>query len=339
MNIITILTAILAFGIIVFIHELGHFLFAKKAGVRIHEFAIGMGPKIYSFKKGETSYSIRLLPLGGYVAMEGEDSDSNDPRAFGNKSILQRASVLLAGPVFNIILAAIILVPVYMYIGSPTTSLKEVIANSPAQEAGLKAGDTITEINGVNVDTWKELSSEINSSKGKKLDLTIDRDGKKEEVTVTPKIKDGNYMIGIYPAYEKDILGSFGNAIKATANMTVQMVAFLGKLITGNLPGGVEGSLAGPIGVISIVADATKSGIISVLNIAAVISLNLGVLNLLPIPALDGGRLFFLFIEFLRGGKKIDPNKEGMVNFIGFAALMLFMLFVTYKDIVRLVGM
>ena len=342
MNIITVLAAILAFGIIVFIHELGHFLFAKRAGVRIHEFAIGMGPKIYSFQKGETLYSIRLLPLGGYVAMEGEDGDSKDPRSFGNKSILQRASILFAGPFFNIILTVIILIPVFMYIGNPskpTTTLQTVMENSVAQKAGIKSGDKITEINGVNIKSWNELSKEIQSSNGKELSITINRDGKEKNVKVKPELKDGNYLIGISPKKEKDILGAFGNAIKATINMTVQMVTFLGKLITGNLPGGVEGSLAGPVGVISIVADATRSGLASVLQIAAVISLNLGILNLLPIPALDGGRLFFLFIEFLRGGKKIDPNKEGMVNLIGFATLMIFMLFITYKDIVKLIRM
>lgn len=339
MNIITILVAILAFGIIVFIHELGHFLFAKKAGVRIHEFAIGMGPKIYSFKKGETAYSIRLLPLGGYVAMEGEDGDSHDPRAFGNKSILQRASILFGGPLFNIILAAIILVPVYMYIGSPTTTLKEVIDGSVAQKAGIQAGDTITEINGSDIKNWTGLSQSIQDSKGKELKITFERNGKEKEVKVTPEVKKGNYLIGIYPEYKKDILGAFTTAIKVTISMLSQMIALFAKLITGNLPGGLEGSLAGPIGVISIVADATKTGIINVLYLASVISLNLGVLNLFPIPALDGGRLLFLFIEFLRGGKKIDPEKEGMVNLVGFAALMVFMLFITYKDIVRLVGM
>ncbi|WP_206001546.1 RIP metalloprotease RseP [Paraclostridium dentum] len=339
MNIITILIAILAFGVIVFIHELGHFLFAKKAGVRIHEFAIGMGPKIYSFKKGETVYSIRLLPLGGYVAMEGEDGDSNDPRAFGNKSILQRASILFAGPFFNILLTAVILAGIYMYQGMPSTTLKEVINGSVAQKAGIQAGDTVTEINGNDIKNWNELSKNIQDSKGKELKLTIDRNGKEKEIEVTPESKEGNYIIGIYPENKKDILGSFGMAIKSTIAMLSQMIAFLGKLITGNLPGGLEGSVAGPIGVISIVADATKVGVINVLYLAAVISLNLGVLNLLPIPALDGGRLFFLFIEFLRGGKKIDPEKEGMVNLIGFGALMVFMLFVTYKDIVRLVGM
>ncbi|WP_283593034.1 RIP metalloprotease RseP [Paraclostridium bifermentans] len=339
MNIITILIAILAFGVIVFIHELGHFLFAKKAGVRIHEFAIGMGPKIYSFKKGETVYSIRLLPLGGYVAMEGEDGDSHDPRAFGNKSILQRASILFAGPFFNIILTAVILAGIYMYQGMPSTTLKDVIDGSVAQKAGIQVGDTITEINGNDIKNWNELSKNIQDSKGKELKLTIDRNGKEKEIEVTPESKEGNYIIGIYPEYKKDILGSFGMAIKSTIAMLSQMIAFLGKLITGNLPGGLEGSVAGPIGVISIVADATKVGVINVLYLAAVISLNLGVLNLLPIPALDGGRLFFLFIEFLRGGKKIDPEKEGMVNLIGFGALMVFMLFVTYKDIVRLVGM
>lgn len=339
MNIITILIAILAFGVIVFIHELGHFLFAKKAGVRIHEFAIGMGPKIYSFKKGETVYSIRLLPLGGYVAMEGEDGDSHDPRAFGNKSILQRASILFAGPFFNILLTAVILAGIYMYQGMPSTTLKNVIDGSVAQKAGIQAGDTITEINGSNIKNWNELSKSIQDSKGKELKLTIDRNGKEKNVEVTPESKEGNYIIGIYPENKKDILGSFGMAIKSTIAMLSQMIAVLGKLITGTLPGGVEGSLAGPIGVISIVADATKVGVMNVLYLAAVISLNLGVLNLLPIPALDGGRLFFLFIEFLRGGKKIDPEKEGMVNLIGFGALMVFMLFVTYKDIVRLVGM
>ncbi|GAA0709599.1 RIP metalloprotease RseP [Paraclostridium ghonii] len=339
MNIITILVAILAFGIIVFIHELGHFLFAKKAGVKIHEFAIGMGPKIYSFKKGETVYSIRILPLGGYIAMEGEDADSNDPRAFGNKSILQRASILFAGPFFNIILATIILAGIYMYQGVQSTTLKEVIDGSVAQQAGIQAGDTITEINGNDIKDWNELTKSIQDSKGNELKIGIERNGEEKEVKVTPEEKKGNYLIGIYPEYKKDIFGAFGNAIKVTIAMLGQIIAFFGKLITGNLPGGLEGSVAGPIGVISIVADATKVGIINVLFLAAVISLNLGVLNLLPIPALDGGRLFFLFIEFLRGGKKIDPEKEGMVNLIGFATLMVFMLFITYKDIVRLVGM
>ncbi|MGL5711778.1 MAG: RIP metalloprotease RseP [Paraclostridium sp.] len=339
MNIITIIVAILAFGLIVFIHELGHFLFAKKAGVRIHEFAIGMGPKVYGFKKGETIYTIRLLPLGGYVAMEGEDGDSNDPRSFGNKTILQRASILFAGPFFNIILAALILIPVFMFIGSPSTTLREVMDNTPAQVAGLKAGDTITSINGTEIGSWNELSQVIGSSKGEELNITVDRNGTKEEISVTPEAKEGNYVIGIYPEYKKSIVDAFKNAITTTISMIIQMITFLGQLITGNLPGGVESSVTGPIGVISIVADATKAGFVNVLYLASVISLNLGILNLLPIPALDGGRLLFLGIELIRGGKKLDPNKEGMVNMIGFVALMLFMLFITYKDVIRLMGL
>lgn len=339
MNILTILVAILAFGLIVFIHELGHFLFAKKAGVRIHEFAIGMGPKIYGFKKGETIYTIRLLPLGGYVAMEGEDGDSKDPRAFGNKTILQRASILFAGPFFNIILTFIILIPVFIFMGSPSTTLREVIDNSPAQVAGLQAGDTIKSINGEKIKNWNDLSQYINNSNGEELKIKIDRNGSTQEINVKPESKEGNYVIGIYPKNEKNIVGAFSNAIKTTINMIVQMITFLVQLVTGTVPGGIEGSVSGPIGVISIVADATKAGLINVLYLASVISLNLGVLNLLPIPALDGGRLFFLAIEFIRGGKKIDPNKEGMINMIGFSALMLFMLFITYKDIVKLIGM
>ncbi len=339
MNITTILIAILGFGVIVFIHELGHFLFAKKAGVKIHEFSVGMGPKLYGFKKGETVYSIRLLPLGGYVAMEGEDESSHDPRSFGNKSILQRASILFAGPFFNILLATIILIGIYMHNGILTTTLEKVSDNSVAQKAGIQAGDTIIEINGKDIKDWTQLSGSIQNSKGNKLRITIDRNGKEKEVDVTPEFKDGSYLIGIYPKNEKNIFKAFTTAIKVTIAMVVQIVAFFGKLITGNLPGGLGNSVAGPIGVISIVADATKVGVINVLNLVAIISLNLGVLNLLPIPALDGGRLFFLFIEFLRGGKKIDAEKEGMVNFIGFAALMVLMIFVTYKDIVRLIKM
>lgn len=332
----TIIVAILLFGIIVFIHELGHFLFAKRAGIRIHEFAIGMGPKIYSFKKGETNYSIRLLPLGGFVSMEGEDGESNDPRSFGRKTIGQRASVLFAGPCFNIILAAILLIPVYMYIGSPTTTLNGVVDNSPAQVAGIMAGDKIEKIDGENMKSWEDVTSFLSKSNGKEVTITISRDGKTQDISVTPQQKDGRFMVGIEPKMQKGFIHSIGAAVTGTWDMASQMVAFVGQLITGTVPGGAGNAIAGPIGVIGIVSDAAKTGLINVIYIGAVISLNLGILNLLPIPALDGGRLLLLGVEGLRGGKKLDPNKEGAIHMIGFAALMALMLFVTYKDILRL---
>ena len=335
----TIIAAILLFGVIVFIHELGHFLFAKKAGVRIHEFAIGMGPKLFSTTKGETKYSIRLLPLGGYVSMEGEDGESKDPNSFGQKSILQRASILFAGPFFNIVFAAILLIPVFMYIGSPTNSnvLGAVIENTPAQIAGLQANDKIIEVNKIKTNTWEDVVEKLHSSGGKEVNIKVERNSKIKEFNLTPqKNEQGNYVIGIAPSYERNVFTSIAKAFTVTIEMIKQMFIFLGQLITGTVPGGAANSVAGPVGVIGIVSDAAKTGIPNLMYIASMLSLNLGILNLLPIPALDGGRLLMIGIEGIRGGKKLDPSKEAAIHMVGFALLMGFMVFITYKDIIKL---
>lgn len=335
----TIIAAIILFGVLIFIHELGHFLFAKKAGVTIHEFSIGMGPKLFSVERGGTKYSVRLLPLGGYVSMEGEDEESKDPNSFGKKTILQRASILLAGPFFNIILAILLLVPVYMSLGSPSNEnvLGKIIENTPAYEVGLKANDKVIEINGQKITTWEDIVANIHKSGGNEIDLKISRDNQTKDIKIKPqKNEQGNYVIGIAPTYEKSIITSVKYAFVSTVDMSKQMFMFVGQLITGTVPGGAGNAVAGPIGVIGIVSNAAKVGIVNLLHIAAVISLNLGILNLLPIPALDGGRLLFLGIEAIRGGKKLDPNKEATINLIGFALLMALMIFVTFKDITRL---
>ncbi|MGL5331197.1 MAG: RIP metalloprotease RseP [Peptostreptococcaceae bacterium] len=335
----TIIAAILLFGLIVFIHELGHFLFARRAGVTIHEFAIGMGPKVFGTERDGIKYSIRLLPLGGYVSMEGEEGDSNDPNAFGNKTIGQRAATLFAGPFFNIILAALLLIPVNLYIGSPTGSnvLGQVMEGAPAFEIGLKSGDEIVDINGNEIKTWDDVTKYIHNSNGEELNITVVRDGSEKSFNVTPiKNEQGTYVIGIGQTFEKNVLEAITGAFVTTWEMIKQMVMFVGQLITGTVPGGAENAVAGPIGVIGIVSDAAKMGLPNLLYIASVISLNLGVLNLLPIPALDGGRLVMLAIEAVRGGKKMDPNKEAMLHMAGFFLLMGLMVFVTYKDIMRL---
>ena len=334
-----ILAAIILFGIIVFIHELGHFLFAKRAGVKIHEFAIGMGPKIFSTQKGETRYSLRLLPLGGYVSMEGEDGESNDPNSFGNKTILQRASIIFAGPFFNIILTLLLLIPVLAYIGTPSNSniLGKVLENTPAIEAGLKPNDKIVEINGTKIENWQEIVDtlqKINSDTP--IDVKVERDNTTKDFSLTPeKNEQGKYVIGISPVYEKSIIQAVPKAFLTTIDMIKQMLIFVVQLFTGTVPGGFENSVAGPVGVIGIVSDAAKMGIVNLVYIGAVISLNLGVLNLLPIPALDGGRLLILGIEAIRG-KKLDPNKEAAIHSVGLMVLLGFMLFVTYKDILKL---
>lgn len=333
----TIIAALLLFGVIVLIHESGHFIFAKKNGIAVNEFSIGMGPKLFGKQKNETMYSIRLLPIGGYVSMEGEDEESNKPGSFGSKSILQRASVIFAGPFFNLILSVILLIPVFIYIGAPTTTLDQITDNSPAYEANLKPGDTIKSIDGKDVASWSEFTQVISTSNGKELNMKVERDNKIVKVNVTPeKAEDGTYKVGVTCTRNKNIVNAVKDSFVTTGQMIVQMVTFLKQMITGTVPGGLTNSVAGPVGVISIVSDAAKSGIINLLYLGSIISLNLGIINLVPFPALDGGRLLLLFIEWIRGGKKINPDKEAMINMIGFCALMAFMLFITYNDVTRL---
>ena len=317
----TIIIALLLFGVIVLIHE----------------FAVGMGPKLFGVEKNGTLYSLRLLPIGGFCAMEGEDEDSDKPGSFGRKSILQRASIIFAGPFFNLVLAVIFLIPVFIYIGSPTTTIDQVIDNSPAQAANLQKGDTIKEINGQEITSWNEFTEVITTSEGKELNVVVDRDNKSVKLSITPEIgEDGTYKVGVTCLRNKNVINAIKESFVTTGQMIVQMVTFLKQMITGTVPGGFSNSVAGPVGVISIVSDAAKTGFINLLYLGSIISLNLGIINLVPFPALDGGRLFLLLIEALRGGKKINPDKEAMINMIGFCALMAFMVFITYSDVTKL---
>ncbi len=333
----TIIAALLLFGVIVLIHEFGHFIFAKKNGITVHEFALGMGPKLFGKEVNGTMYSVRILPIGGFCAMEGEDEDSDKPGSFGTKSILQRASVIFAGPFFNLVLAVLFLIPVFIYIGSPTTTIDEVVENSPAQIATLQSGDIIKKIDGKEITSWQDFTNEIISSQGKELNLVVERDNKELNLSITPeKSEDGSYKVGVTSLRDKNIINAIKESFVTTGQMIVQMVTFLKQMITGTIPGGFSNSVAGPVVIISIVSDAAKTGIINLLYLGSVISLNLGIINLVPFPALDGGRLFLLLIEALRGGKKINPDKEAMINMIGFCALMAFMVFITYSDITKL---
>ncbi|MGM9532955.1 RIP metalloprotease RseP [Intestinibacter sp.] len=372
----TIVIALLLFGIIILIHEFGHFLLAKKNGVTIHEFSIGMGPKIYSKEKGGTEYSIRILPIGGYVSMEGEEdgfdrseeeddlseerdlvyesleiqedkskiSDEIDGEvainegSFAEKTILQRASIIFAGPFFNFLGCIGFLVALFLIIGVPTTKVGTLIDDAPAKAAGIMVGDEIKSVNGQEVSSSTDITDIISTSKGKEVKVVVNRDDKDMEFNLNPVFnKDTQtYIIGITFDRTKNIVKSFTNSVTTTWDITVQMVEFLGQLVTGKVAGGISNSVAGPVGVIGMVSDAAKTGITNLLYLGAVISLNLGIMNLIPFPALDGGRLLLLLIEGLRGGKKLDPSKESMINIVGMSILMAFMLFITYKDILRL---
>jgi len=332
----TIIAALLLFGVIILIHEFGHFIFAKKNGITVHEFSIGMGPKLFGKEKNGTMYSIRILPIGGYVSMEGEDEESNKPGSFGTKSILQRASVIFAGPFFNLVLAVIFLIPVFIYMGSPTTTL-EILENTPAAKVNLQTGDIVKSVNGEEINSWNEFTKIISSSKGEELSIAVDRNNKTVKVNVMPeKNEDGTYMIGVTYKKDRSIISAIKQSFIQTGQITIQMITFLKQMITGTVPGGFTNSVAGPVGVISIVSGAAKTGIMNLLYLGSIISLNLAIINLVPFPALDGGRLLLLFIEWIRGGKKINPDKEAMINMIGFCALMAFMVFITYNDVTKL---
>ncbi|WP_419724911.1 RIP metalloprotease RseP [Terrisporobacter petrolearius] len=332
----TIIAALLLFGVIILIHEFGHFIFAKKNGITVHEFSIGMGPKLFGKEKNGTMYSIRILPIGGYVSMEGEDEESNKPGSFGTKSILQRASVIFAGPFFNLVLAVIFLIPVFIYMGSPTTTL-EILDNTPASKVNLQTGDIVKSVNGKEINSWNEFTKIISSSKGEELSIAVDRNNKTVKVNVMPeKNKDGTYKIGVTYKKDRSIISAIKQSFIQTGQITIQMITFLKQMITGTVPGGFTNSVAGPVGVISIVSGAAKTGIMNLLYLGSIISLNLAIINLVPFPALDGGRLLLLFIEWIRGGKKINPDKEAMINMIGFCALMAFMVFITYNDVTKL---
>lgn len=414
----TIIAFIIMFGILVFFHELGHLYFAKRAGILCRDFAIGFGPKLFSFKKNETLYTIRLFPIGGYVKMAGEDGEiigikpgqrvglqlnekkevekiytkdfsaitnlkvidveSADlekdllikginevgemttyavwdrcevmigkesyqiapvNRQFASKKLGQRALTIFAGPAMNFILAFILLVVVGLFHGVETDKpvMGKLTADGVAMSVGLHEGDEILSINGEKMDSWKSIVNVIRESPNQELNFVVDRDGEEMNFLVTPKSvedNEGNAIgrVGVYAPLEKAPLLAFQTGFTQTVDWTKQIFLSVGQLVTGNFS---LDDLAGPVGIYNYTDEVAKTGFFSLLSWAALLSINLGIVNLLPLPGLDGGRLVFFAIEGLRG-KPIDPQKEGMVHFIGFALLMVLMVAVTWNDIKNL---
>jgi len=332
-----IIIALLVFGFIVFFHELGHFYFAKRAGVTIHEFSIGMGPTIYEKEKDNIKYSIRLLPIGGFVAMEGEDEESDDPNSFEKKTIPQRLKTILAGPIANIILCIILLIPVYLVTGTPSTYIDQVPKNLPAYESGLRKNDQLLSVDGVKLSNFEDLTKIVNQSKGKEIVVEYKRDDKVNTAKIKPKSAQGRYQIGVTSQYKKsNPIKTISYSFKMTYSVGRSMLEFLWKLVSGQLSNKIMDSLAGPVGVINMVSSAATNGVINVLYLTAIISLNIGIMNLLPIPALDGWRILILLLEAIRRGKKLPAKVEGYINAGGLVFLLSFMLFITYKDILRI---
>lgn len=330
----TIIIALLVFGVLVIFHEFGHFSVAKLAGIKVHEFAIGMGPRVLKLKDKETVYSIRLFPLGGYVRMEGDEDASDDKRSFGNKPLLARILVIVAGPLMNFVLAILLFVVIFYSIGFPTTTINELNPGFPAELAGFEIGDEIIKINDKDINSWEELQKEINSAKSNEsINMTVIRNDSERIISVNPRLdkETDRFVIGISPTFEKSIVKSFTVSIDRIIFLIDGMLEFFGQLFGGKAS---SEDVVGPVGIIHLVGEAAKTNIYNVISLAALISINLGMVNLLPIPALDGGRLIFLFIEGIIG-KPIDPEKEGIIHFTGFILLMGLMIFMVYKDIVR----
>ena len=331
---LTAIVAIIVFGLVVFVHELGHFGVAKAVGIKVHEFALGMGPKLLGFGKRETQYTLRALPIGGFVRMEGEDEVSNDVGSFSNKSIPARIAVVFAGPLMNFIFALFIFTMLFYSIGTPSTTLREVIPGTPAEAAGVQSGDRVLSINGEEMKDWTQVVQTIGKSQDTPLEFTIERDKAVLTKTITPIVdsETNQIMVGIIPQVKK----SLSVAVKSSFTNMVYVVREIGDFLRRLVFRQVQsGEVAGPIGIISMVGQATRAGWENVLFLAGLISINLGLMNLLPIPALDGSRILFLIFEFLRG-KPVNPDREGMIHIVGFALLITLMLFVTYQDIVRL---
>lgn len=337
---VTALWAILIFCVLIFVHEFGHYITAKLSGMTVHEFSIGMGPKIFGFSKKGTMYSIRILPLGGFVKLEGEDGESDDRNAFCNKSALRRFAVLFAGAFMNIILGFVIFVIIFS--NSKTVSsnvVGDVLDGSPFYEAGIESGDKIVSMKGdkfsTSVHTFRDINLFVNINGAIESDITFERKGKKFSKKITPStdIENGRIIFGMIPAPLKNTLWNVLSLGFWECIFVIKSVLLsLWWLFTGAIP---PSSMSGPVAIVGEIGSAAKIGLSSVAYLSAFISVNLGVMNLLPIPALDGGRILFLIIEKIRG-KKMNSEKEGMINFIFFALLIFLMLFVTFSDIKKL---
>jgi regulator of sigma E protease len=411
---VTFITSVIVFSFIVLVHEYGHYKAARSVGIKVHEFAIGMGPLLYKRQKNGIIYSLRAIPIGGFVKMEGEEEDVRSPGSYSTKTIWQRFKVIAAGPVMNFIFALILFLIIALTFGVYGNKVDIIDETSNEYRAGIRTGDKIISVNGEKAYIWEDIFFEITDTNNRQYTAVVERNGERKELTIdnnyrkligiTSKIIDGKTSTTVTPtdittpAYKAGIKDgdkvikindvsintweeltkqidlskenkavkvtverndeildfevvpqeqisvrfntalekSFLSAIASSAYKTVYYIELMFKtisqMITGKL--GSE-ALGGPIMVISMVGEAAESGLLSLLSLAAFISINLGFMNLLPIPALDGSKLVFLLIEGVRG-KAIPIEKEGYIHLVGFMVLIAFMIFITYKDILRI---
>lgn len=340
---LTAISFVAVFGTIVLFHELGHFTVAKAFGVRVHEFAVGIGPAIWRKRRGETQYSLRVLPLGGFVKLAGMDEalrsedelPEDDVRNFDRRPVWQRMLVIVAGPMMNFFLAFLLIAGYYMVAYIPP-SVAGLMMGSPAERAGLVQGDIIIDVDGHRVDTATEVIEQIQPRGGEEIVLTVKRGNELLQLPVTPRYDSdaGVGMIGIEISGGKPRYGfpvAVSQAVKDVWRGTIGIIGALTEMITGKS----EVDLRGPIGIITITGEAARRGFDAVLSLAIGLNLNLGLLNLLPIPVLDGGWLVLLAWEGVRG-RPLPPEQRGVAQFIGLVIILALMVFAVYQDVLHL---
>lgn len=344
----TLLYFILILGVTIFFHELGHFIFAKKAKIHVYEFSLGMGPRIFKFNRqnDETTYSIRLFPIGGYVSMSGEEIEADERIPVENrmqsKTWLQRFLVIVAGVMFNFILAIVLLFLIALSTGAQNNKpyIAEVDQTFPAYNTKLAKGDLILKINDKKIRSVDRMLLELQLNYSKPITVQVkDTNDKIKTIALEPlKIKENNEEVYRYGfIIDTSIQKGLGNSIKfawtKTYNIIEQMVIVVKSLFTGKLK---LNSLAGPVGIYGVVGQSAKAGFINIIYLIAFLSINLGFVNILPFPAFDGGRLLFLIIEKIKGSP-VDTKIENTVHTIGFVLLLILMVVVTYNDIMRVI--
>ncbi|MEN6487761.1 MAG: RIP metalloprotease RseP [Smithella sp.] len=348
---ISIVSLVILLGVLIFAHEIGHFLAAKYCGVKVLKFSLGFGPRLIGKKWGETEYLISIFPLGGYVKLlgesESEDIDESDMnRSFSTQSVLRRMAIVAAGPLFNFILAILIFTCVYMY-GIPVlmTKIGDIQQGSPAFSSGITKGDVVTKINGKNIRKWEDLSDMVTASKGAPLTFEFKRDSHRYSALIKPRLQKAknifgeeveSYKIGVMPAEafyteRRNPVSAFWEGLKHTWLITKMTFLSLYKMMEGVIS---PKNLGGPILIAQIAGKQAQEGVIPFLFFMALLSINLGVLNLLPIPVLDGGHLLFFLIEVVKGSP-VKPKWREFAQTVGFTILIILMIFVFYFDLTR----
>jgi len=336
-------------AVLILVHEFGHFIAAKRSDVKVEEFGIGFPPKLAGIKRGETVYSVNVVPLGGFVKLLGEE-DPTEPRSFASKGIGTRALILAAGPLMNLVLPIILFSLVFMIphnVLMEQVQVQQVAPSSPAAEARIEQGDIILAINGHKINNRGDLAYYVQLSLGSETTLLLDKaTNGEQEVTLVPRWRppEGEGALGV------EVVGAEGSqqVIRQsyspwTASMLgtqrcVEILILFRNTIRSWIIGATTPQVAGPVGIYQMTAEVARAGLLALIIFTAFISLNLGIINLLPLPALDGGRIVFLLVEWVRRGKRVSPRVEHLVNAVGFALLILLMCIITYFDIARIIG-